>query len=384
MTQNYEKSYKSQQDLLVFFNDNNKVRIHNLEEYFQERGIITFADKRFSLAKFASNFIYGVDSQEKLKKYVGIKAFPTRSGFLLENKDNISIDEIKEYFNSHVGEVFEDIKNSTFVRLGIGTSKLIGEIEYTISDSTGSSLFEIITRKIEFEIIPINGAFIVSMLLKQENDYNIVLGIVNEIINRDTFFNLKLIEHNLVVFGSTDKINIFFKETIKEINKKYEFMGIINFTRKKAEDLNNATDSFEMKLIEGTLETKLISIEPLLTELKSRNARLSGAGFVFYDMVSNYFFMVRIDSNEKKKRIEISFIGDVKKIVANEDIESFTKKDDFYRLPSANLSEEQKMDIINQIWKLLAIKFYELTNIIIQPSLNQTINSFDVSDECDY
>ncbi len=381
MTQELEKSYKNNVNLNIFFNKN-EVRIHNLYEYFKEKGIIAFSNTRAPIAKFASNFIYGIDSQEKLKNYIGIKAFPTISGILLKNEKNIPMEDLVEYFDLFTGIPFEDIKNSTLLPLKIDKDKLIGIVEYTTVDHTGNYLFEVITRHIEFEITAINGAFIVSMFLKKENDYNTIYGILKEITNKNPVFSLKPIEHNLDVFNTTNKKNVFFKEIIEEIYKKYQFLGIIKFTRTPAEDLNNATDAFEKLLREGTLETKLTNIEPLLSQLTNRNARLKGVGLVFKDKKLDYVYMIHLDSDEKKKRIEIGFISDVKSI-NDEEWETFTCKDDFDNLQSANYSPEQKTEFIKNIWILLSSKYYELLNrnsLLIQNNSCEDIQSDSCED----
>jgi hypothetical protein len=179
------------------------------------------------------------------------------------------MEKLKEYFNAHVGKVFEDIKKSTFIHLGVEINKLIGEIEYITTVSTGNSLFEILTRNIRFEIIKKKNTYIVSMLLEQENDYNIVYGVINTILSEDKHINFNIIEQNLSVLGNTGKIHTFFKESITEINSIYEFIGIINFSRKKADD-GSTKDPFEMNLLDGNLETKLTNIEPLIKSLENR------------------------------------------------------------------------------------------------------------------
>lgn len=375
MTRRLEKSYKNNHALHVFF-DRNDVKIHNLNEYFRDKGIISFANIRSPLALFASNFIYGVESQEDLKKYVGIKAFPTLSGILLTNKDNISLNVLKEYFSSKVNQEFENQKNAILNTPKIGRKKLTGTIEYITVNAPGKALFEIITRDIEFEINSIKGAFIISTLLKKENDYKIILGIVKEIIDKDRRFGFKVIEHNLDAFVTTKKKNKFFLEIIKEVDPKYEFLGIIKFTRTPAEDLNNSTDAFESLLGEGTLETKkLTNIEALIEHLTSRNARLKGAGLVFKDRNINHIYIINLDSNEAKKRIEIGFNSDVKRISdTDEKIETFTCKADFDKLESVPLSRDKKFEIIKSIWKIIASKYLELHNEKDEVTLNDFID----------
>ncbi|QLC49998.1 hypothetical protein HWN40_06955 [Methanolobus zinderi] len=339
MTLNKEKTYKRQDELMLFFNGND-IRVHNLEEYFKSRGVFLFSNTRRPLATVVSKFIYGVDSQEKIKRYIGTKAFPTVSGFILEPETSITFEELNRYFNANVLRTFENISDSKLLYVGVKHGVLVGEIEYSTTSSKTYSLFEVVTRNIRFEIINEGNVCIIFTFLEQAIDYSIVYGVINEIINTDSNIRFRIIEENLPVLGNTDKIHAFFKESISKINPLFEVIGITNFSRKKADD-GNTKDLFEMNLLSGNLETKITGIDALISSLKNRSARLNGAGFVLHGRENGYLFLLKLISNDDKKRIEIG-LNEIKKVPDGSMLESFSKKEDFYKFDSANVSDEEK------------------------------------------
>ena len=105
MSDNNYSLFKDHHDLQLFFKSD-YVLFHNILEYFKDKGIFAFASTNDDMADFACNFFMGVDSQESLRKYIDVKAFPKISGFILKNIGGVSLEDLKDCLNSYQGSEF--------------------------------------------------------------------------------------------------------------------------------------------------------------------------------------------------------------------------------------------------------------------------------------
>lgn len=363
-----ESLLKSSKDLEIFFNSNH-VTLHSTQQYFKERGIFAFTSRTDYMAKFASMFVIGVDSQEEIKKIIDVKSFPYISGFILKANEDTSLEELQNYLRQHSNEEFE-VKSSSLINIIDEDDLFIGIFDYLNSDLNNIDLFQIVRRKQEFEVIKFedsNDSFLVSIILKNPSDYFVLYGIINTIINRDHGIELNIIEHDLSKLELTKRIHEFFLELISNFGAKYEFLGPVKFYRSKAKD-NHSTDDFEDSLLDGSQELKLTNIKRILTGLENRGAYLRGIELVLHDPLHDYIFIIKIIAEIDKKRIEIGFVGDVKQITSPEQIEKIVKKSDISKLESASVSNDEKQKILKNIWYIVSNQYYKFrnTNVLIQ------------------
>ncbi|MCQ1536132.1 hypothetical protein FTO70_10660 [Methanosarcina sp. KYL-1] len=349
--------FKDYHTLQLFFSSNH-IRLHSAQEYFKERGVFAFANEKDAMASLASNFFIGIDSQENLLKYTGVKAFPKLSGFILEADVDVTLENLYDYLSTHIGNEFGDIKESKITHIVPEPNKLSIDIEYFIDEVTSYNIFETVKREANFEISKIGNTFIATLILNRDTDYSVVFGILSSIISNDSDLKLKLIESDLSIIPTTDKRHEFFRELMKVLDKEYEVLGIIKYNRNKADDLNTS-DSFEDNHLKGSQEVKRMDINEILENLKKRSAFLEGANIILHDRRSSRLFVVQLLSKSNKRRFEIGLSGDVKKYEEPDTLEKVLTKSDINDLDSDHLTESDKQSILKEIWNIVSRQFYE-------------------------
>lgn len=350
--------FKDYHELELFFSSDH-IRLRSTQEYFKEKGIFAFSNEKDAMARFASKFYIGADSLRNLMKFTGVKAFPKMSGFILDVGDsNTSLDDICNYFDSHKGEEFPKVKEGKLNSVIPDYNKVSLYVEYTINEITSYNIFDTVKKEANFEISKNGNIFTVTLILNRNTDYSVIYGILNLIITNDSELKLKLIESDLGLFPTTEKRHKFFEDLMEVLNKKYEVIGIIKYNRNKADDLYTG-DSFEDNHLKGSQEVNRMSITEILENLRKRSAFLEGASVVLYDRKLKQLFVVQLLSKTNKKRFEIGLASDVKKIEKPDDVDKILAKKDISDLESANLSENEKQDILKTIWDIVTEKFYE-------------------------
>lgn len=362
-----ENLFKDFHALQLFFNSDH-IRLHNIHEYLKERGVFAFAGTNESIANFACNFFIGFDSQEALRKYVDVKAFPKISGFVLESENDVSLGSFRDYLKVHISEKFK-IKDSTFINLNEEHGKLHGKVEYYISEPHTYNLFNTERKEATFEISKNEKSFTLKLILNRDTDYSVIHGIINNIIKNDLSIELKIIDHDLSKFITTRKRHDFFKELIEELNLEYESLGVVKYNRNKAIDLSTQ-DYFEDHHIKGNQEIEIMTLDELINNIEDRGALIEGVDIVLNDINLNQFFIFRLLSKDNKRRIEIGLASDVKKIDDSDFVDNFKSKSDLSKLESMNLSENEKHEILTNVWDLVSNKYYNYWNDFIKESQN--------------
>ena len=121
--------FKEEYEIGLFFNSG-YIRLHNAYEYLKEKGIFAFPNEMDGMGKFVSNLFIGIDSQDNLQKYMGIKAYPTMSGFILESVPETSLEEFQNYLNAHTNEILIEKNEAKLTHIFTEFNKLSGEVEY--------------------------------------------------------------------------------------------------------------------------------------------------------------------------------------------------------------------------------------------------------------
>lgn len=363
MNSKYKKEslFKEDHELKIFFHSNH-IRLHNAYEYLKERGIFAFPNEIEGMANLVSKFYLGIDSQENLQKYVGVKAYPYISGFILEKSSDISLDNLYNYLNAHIDKVLIEEKEGKLVQILTEHDRLIVEVEY-FSAVKSQNIFDTIKRSAIFEISKINESFSISFILNRDLDYKIIFSILNFIIQKDSELKLKLIEYNYSLFPKTSQKHELLLELLDYLDENYNVLGIIRFYRDKAEDIGTP-DNFEDKLRKGHQEIKLMEPLEVLKNIEERGAFIEGVDVPIYLESSNYFFIIRIKT--QKERLEIGLLGDVKKIDRPELLEEDLDRELISSLEIIHLSEVEKHEILKNIWDLISIKFYDFRDKFIK------------------
>lgn len=362
-----ESLFKDHHDLQMFFNSSH-IRLHSIHEYFKERGVFIFSSKNDTTAMLASSFFIGIDSQEDIRRYTDVKAFPKISGFLLEPEIETPLKNMQEYLNSHIGEEFNNMHESKLLHVSIEKEKLIVTFEYTISEVFSYNIFDTVKKEASFEVSKIGNIFPITILLNRDTDYIVAKGIIRNLIKDDSDIKLKLIEHDLLKIPTTGKKHEFFKRLIQKLNPIYEVIGIIKYNRNKADDLN-PLDSFEDDHLKGSQETKIMDISYLMENLQNRSAFLEGVNIVLHNKKFNHLFVISVISKDEKHRIEVGLASDVKKIDKPDLLEKITDKKNINNFDSFDLSEIEKQDILKDVWNIVSKNYYDYSLQLADPSL---------------
>ena len=359
--------FKDYHDLQIFFNSTH-IRLHSIHEYFKERGVFIFSSKNEHTSMFASSFFIGIDSQEDIRRYTDVKAFPKISGFVLESENETPLKNMQEYLNSHISEEFNDVHKSKLLHVSIERDKLIVTFEYTISEVFSYNIFDAVKKEASFEVSKIGNIFLITILLNRDTDYIVARGIIRNLIKDDFDIKLKLIEHDLLKIPTTGKKHEFFKRLIHELNLIYEVIGIIKYNRNKADDLK-PLDSFENDHLKGSQETKIMDLSYLMENLQSKSAFLEGVNIVLHNKKSNHLFVISVISKDEKHRIEVGLASDVKKIDEPNLLEKIIDKKNISNFDSSDLSEIKKQDILKDVWNIVSKNYYDYSLQIADSNL---------------
>ncbi|MFX1521797.1 MAG: hypothetical protein ACFFCD_17975 [Promethearchaeota archaeon] len=318
------------------------------------------------MADFACNFYFGYDAQESLIRYIDVKAFPKISGFILIPDEDVPLEDLKYYLYDHTGEEFEK-NNSVFVNLTEENNTLYGKIKYTLSEYHSHNMFNTEQKEISFSISKEKNIFVTKLIQKRDSDYSVFYEVMHGIIQQDKRISLKILENDLSKLPTTPKRHEFFKKMVEEVSKKDQLIGATKFGRNKAQDLGTS-DSFEERYRKGSQDIEITSVEVLTKNLEERGAYLDELDLVLYNMKNKRLFILKILCRENKKRIEIGLSSDIKKIDKSEQLTSIKSRDDINKLNSMNLNDDDKLNLIMDMWNTIAREFYIFWDKVIEDS----------------
>lgn len=349
------ETYFKEGSKLQHFFDSDHINLQNSRAYFREKGIFVFANKNDLLASFAQNFILGIASQEALRKYIDVNARSKISGFIILAKDDIPLSDLQDYLDSHCGNPFA-FKKSTLLSITNDDRHIYGKIEYYIAESTSFDIFNTERKEATFEISKDECIFTLKITIDRDSDYSVIREVISSILSRDSLIELKIVDLNLANF-LTSKRHEIIKELISSIESQYKPIGIIRYYRSKSNDLGT-TDVFEQIHKNGVHDTDLITAQELTSNLEDRGAVTTGINLVIYDKIQRHLFVIGFVSNDKKRRIELSFVRDFKQIDNHEDIPKIKTRDDIDKFDSAIIGDDEKEQILVNIWNLVSKKYF--------------------------
>jgi hypothetical protein len=346
--------FKDYHELQLFFNSDH-IRLHNIHQFLKEKGIFAFAHTTDSIAKFSCGFFWGIDSLNSLKKYADIKAYPKITGFVVESENNISLGDLRDYLNNHVGDKFP-AKESTFISISEDQHKLYLKIGYHITNLHGYNIFKNETKEACIEVSKHNGLFLFNLIQNLGSDYSVVHKVINSIIKDDSSLKLKLVEIDLSIFKTTKIRHDFFLNLVHALDTNLDVLGLIKYNRNKASD-STTTDFFEDNHLKGSNETKILSIEQLIENLEQKGALVEGFDIVFHDTKKKHLFVLGLLAKEDKRKVEVGLIGDTKR-VDYDSLEKIKEKSDIVKYESMGLNENEKQEIAMNMWNVISQEFY--------------------------
>lgn len=353
--------FKEEYEIGLFFNSG-YIRLHNAYEYLKEKGIFAFPNEMDGMGKFVSNLFIGIDSQDNLHKYMGIKAYPTMSGFILEGVPETSLEEFQNYLNAHTNEILIEKNEAKLTHIFTEFNKLSGEVEY-FGPVRGYNIFDTVKRSATFEITETNNSFSMSFLLNRDSDYYVIHNILSTILQNDLELELKLIEYNYAIFPTTNQRHELLLQLLNQLGRKYKVLGVIKYYRNKAEDLSTP-DDFEERLRRGNQEIEIMDAKEVLINLEARGACVEGVNVPLYLDSSNYFFVIQMKA--KKGRLELGLVGDIRKIDNSEILEGTLNREFITSLEIIHLSENEKHEILKDIWHIVSTEFYDYRTKFIE------------------
>ncbi|WP_135604943.1 hypothetical protein [Methanococcoides sp. NM1] len=355
MTEGNEVQFKEHDKLEVFFNSEH-IKLQNSLEFFKEKNVFVFAYTNNHLADFAKNFFLGIESQETLRKYIDINAYPKMSGFILLTSEDISLNDLKEYLSSHSEDSFS-FKKSTLLSINTDNEWIYGKIEYSVTEFASHNLFSTERKMVSFRISKNENHFNLKIKLNRDSDYSVVHKVIDSIIEKDSSINIKIVDLNLS-FLTTHKKHKFISEFIDEIDQTYDSVGIIRYGSNQANDLETDVpfDQFHLK---SNNETNIIPIGQLTQTLEERAAALNSVHVIVYNKNDNFLFIIGLHSNEKKKRIEIGLKRDFKKVENHDQITAIKSKSDLDEFNSANIDDVEKETIFVNFWDSTSKRYLE-------------------------
>ena len=341
---------KTHEILESFFSDPHAITVTAVREFAKEKGIISFAQERVGIPHLLSSLFLGIDSLNRLARYVNTEPLAVSGFIILERSRGAtpllhqSLYQILDHWRGR--ELTRDgitLRNLSLERDGI----LSGRVSYRRA-ALGVDIAELdrVEEFVDFQIAPVSEnreQWTVIVIQRKTRDFKVVLDAVKQILARDSLSRWDVELISIDALDGSERRYTLLVRWIQAISNKYEILGSLEVSGKR--DLEIAPDDkFDAaKDVRTASLLKIYPVEEVLKNMRREGAYTRGLRLVLRDKSS----LLEVWLKGKRDRTEVSVLQEREfsrgSVVRN--------TADIQALPMIYLEDQRRIKVAYDLWR---------------------------------